>query len=180
MTPSYRGPAGVFLLFLAFLTSILPAQEGLLPSSVYPDDSDAAESMLRSASAFIRDGQWQEAADMYQKIIAEYGDRAVRIPDSVRTDYKFQGQTRRWYNQRDYVIGQMAALPPVAREAFARAGEVQAGVLWNRVISPETAASQKRADLLRLATEFYLSRFGYQAIERLGDMAFDDGEFKQA
>ena len=180
MTPCSRGPAGVVLCFLCLFSSFLPAQEGLLPSSVYPDDSDAAESMLRSASAFIRDGQWQEAADMYQKIITEYGDRAVRIPDVVRTDAKFQGQTRRWYNQRDYVIGQMAALPPIAREAFARAGEVQAGVLWNRVISSETAATQRRADLLRLATEFYLSRYGYQAIERLGDMAFDDGEFKQA
>ncbi len=180
MTPSYRGPAGVLFLLLLMSPILLPAQEGLTPSSVYPDDSDAAESMLRSASAFIRDRQWQEAADMYQKIIAQYGDRAVRIPDTVRVDARYQGQTRRWYNQRDYVIGQMASLPPEAREAFARAGEVQAGVLWNRAISPESGDKQRRADLVRLATEFYLSRYGYQAIERLGDMAFDEGEFKQA
>ncbi|RLT08756.1 MAG: hypothetical protein DWI24_10490, partial [Planctomycetota bacterium] len=66
------------------------------PSSVYPDDSDAAETQLRAAAANVGDRQWSEAADLYRDILKSYGTKSIRMADKDRQEMPFIEETRRW------------------------------------------------------------------------------------
>ena len=150
------------------------------PSSVYPDDSDMAETMLRSARANEADKQWAEAADIYTKVLQEYGSRTIRLPDEARSEKAFLEETRRWVNLREYVLAMLARWPAEGRAALRQKIDTQAATIWARAIAPETAPEQARDDLTRLATSFYLSSYGDKAMERLGDLAFQAGRFQEA
>ncbi len=150
------------------------------PSSVYPDDSDAAETQIRSAQANVRDKQWAEAAEIYRVVLSTFGDKAIRLPDEYRRDKDFVGESRRWVNVREFVLAEMVQWPEEGRKAFAQRTDPEAERIWRRAAARETAPEQARAELTKLATEFYLGSYGARAIERLGDVAFAAGDFEEA
>jgi hypothetical protein len=41
----------------------------------YPDSSDPAKLLLRTAADHVRGRQWSEALQMYQKVIDQYGNK---------------------------------------------------------------------------------------------------------
>ena len=90
--------ACLFCLMGIGLASIQPSLIAAPPSSVYPDDSDTAETQLRSASANVKDKQWAEAAEIYLKVMQTFGTKAIRLPDEERVDKDFIEETRRWVN----------------------------------------------------------------------------------
>lgn len=150
------------------------------PSFVYPNDSDQAESMLRSAAANVRDKQWLEASEFYQKVVQQFGDRAVKIPEELRSDSAFSEESRRWLNIREYVTALVALWPEEGRVAYRQRTDEQARIIWNRAIDPQNGTEQRKSELLRLADDFYQSSFGDRAMERLGDQAFQQGRFQEA
>lgn len=150
------------------------------PSAVYPDDSDMAETLLRTATANEVDKQWSEAGEIYRKVLAEFGDRAIRVPEESRREKNFVTETNRWVSVRELIMARQAAWPAKGRDAYRQRADAQAGVLWNRAIDPDGDPKQAIADLKRLASEYYLSSFGDKALERLGDLAFQSGQFVEA
>lgn len=177
---NYRQSCFLSLFVIALCSfSCLPIKAAE-PSHVYPNDSGQAENMLRAAAANLRDKQWQEAAEIYQKLVQEYGDRAVKLPDNARSDADFSQESRRWYNLREYVTALLAQWPVEGRDAYRQRIDWQAKVLWDRVNLQETSAEQAREALLQLSRVYYLSSFGDKAIEKLGDMAFQEGKFQEA
>lgn len=169
----------LFVLSWAMLasTSIVQAAP---PSSVYPDDSDMAETMLRTARANEADKQWAEAADIYTKVLQEFGARTIRLPDEVRSEKAFLEESRRWVNLREYVLALMARWPAEGRAALRERTDTQAATIWSRATDPDTAPDQARDDLARLAFSYYLSSYGDKAMERLGDIAFQAGRFQES
>lgn len=150
------------------------------PSSVYPDDSDTGESMIRSAQANMRDKQWAEASDIYRRAMKDYGDKAIRLPDEFRTDRDFVQESRRWVNLREFVIAQLAEWPEEGREAFRKSTDAEASRIWSRAVAEETDPVQARSELITLTRDLFLSSYGPRAIERLGDTAFQNGDFDEA
>ena len=150
------------------------------PSSVYPDDSDAAETQLRAAAANVGDRQWSEAADLYRDILKSYGTKSIRMADKDRQEMPFIEETRRWVNLREHVLCLLAQWPKEGRDAYRQKADVQAATLWNQATAVDSEPNQAAADLKRLAFDFYLSSYGDKAMERLGDIAFQNGEFREA
>lgn len=157
-----------------------PAAPGAEPSAVYPNDSDMAETLLRTATANEADKQWSEAGEIYRKVLAEFGDRAIRAPEESRREKNFLTETNRWVSVRELIMARQAAWPAEGRDAYRQRADAQAGVLWNRATDPDGDPKQATADLKRLASEYYLSSFGDKALERLGDLAFQAGQFVEA
>lgn len=178
MRKSPFGPAWWFCL-AAILTPQMQAGAAP-PSSVYPDDSDSAESLIRSAQANVRDEQWAEAAEIYRNVLTQYGEKAIRLPDGYRADRDFFEESRRWVNMREFVLAEMAQWPEEGRKAFAQRTDPEAERIWRRANDIDAYPDQARAGLIKLATEFYLGSFGARSIEELGDMAFAAGDFEAA
>ena len=169
--------ACLFCLMGIGLASIQPSLIAAPPSSVYPDDSDTAETQLRSASANVKDKQWLEAAEIYLKVMQTFGTKAIRLPDEERVDKDFIEETRRWVNLKEHVIALMAMWPKEGRDAYRLAADAQASTLWTQATAADADPAQATSILTRLAFEFYLSSYGEKAIERLGDLAFQNGDF---
>lgn len=167
-----------FCCFSLFFAGLLI--EAAPPSPVYPNDSDVAESMMRAASAYVRDKQWSDAVEIYQKITAEHGEKAVRIPETLRTDTSYLEESRRWFNLREFITALLAQWPEEGRKAYRGKVDSQAAVIWDRANSAKVNRDSVKADLVRLASDFYLSSYGEKAIERLGDLAFQSGDFRSA
>ena len=83
------------------------------PSQFYPDLSDEAESLMRNASNHVREGQWGEAIDIYQRVIRQYGDKVARLRDDAQGNA--DNPSLLWIDIRQYCQRRIAALPPEAR-----------------------------------------------------------------
>ncbi len=76
--PADRVPMGLLasaLAALAMACSTPARAQSPAPSSFHPaNSSHAAETLLRRAADQAKQGQWAEAIDLYQKVIADHAD----------------------------------------------------------------------------------------------------------
>ena len=139
-----------------------------------PVTSYAAENLLRKAADQANQGQWAEALDLYQKVISGNADAMAKVPKGdpmadpseqfvLYVDARQHGQTR------------IAAMPPEARALYRSRIDAQAE-RWFR----QGAADRDREAARKVLDQAFCSSWGDDALDLLGDMAFQDGQFAEA
>ncbi|HWE36355.1 MAG TPA: PQQ-binding-like beta-propeller repeat protein [Isosphaeraceae bacterium] len=140
----------------------------------YPESSTVADALLRNAAAHARDGQWAEAVEIYQKVIAQFGETVAALPkDDPASDP--EGQVTLFVGARQYCQRLIAALPPEARAIYRARVDAQAA-RWFK----QGAERRDRALLRRVIDQAFCSSWGDDALELLGDLSFQDGRFAEA
>jgi len=140
----------------------------------YPDFSDTADALLRNAASHAREGQWAEAVDLYQRVIQQFGDKVARLPkDDAAGDPS--GESVLFVDLRQFCQRRLAALPPAGRAIYRSRVDVRAEQ-WYR----QGAAERDRGLLRRVVEQAFCSAWGDDALELLGDLAFEDGRFDEA
>src|SRR5271166_3067775 len=145
-------------------------------SKFYPDSSEKAETLLRNAASLARDSQWSEAIEIYQRIIDQYGDKVAKLPkDKVGAVDQTSDEFVLFVDLRAYCHRSLAKLPPEARAIYRNRMDSLAE-RWFR-----EGESRRDAALLRRVVELtFCSSWGDEALELLGDLAFQDGRFGEA
>jgi outer membrane protein assembly factor BamB/tetratricopeptide (TPR) repeat protein len=139
-----------------------------------PNDSEDAERQLSNAANQARNQQWSEAIDIYQRVIDRYGDKVVKLPKTEpgadpSSEFVVYMDGRRYCHRR------IAQMPPEAREIYRRRTDPIAE-RWFR----QGAADRDPALLRRVVDQAFCSAWGDDALELLGDLAFQDGRFGEA
>jgi outer membrane protein assembly factor BamB len=143
-------------------------------SKFYPDSSDTAEKLLRNAAGHVRDGQWSEAIEIYQRVIEQFGDKVAKMPkDDPAADPA--GEFLLYVDDREFCHRALAQMPAQAREVYRnRVDGVAEG--WFR----QGARDNDPGALRRVVRQAFCSAWGDDALELLGDLAFQDGRFGEA
>jgi outer membrane protein assembly factor BamB/tetratricopeptide (TPR) repeat protein len=143
-------------------------------SKFYPDSSDQAERFLRSAASHVRERQWAEAIDLYQRVIEQFGDKVAKLPKEwpgadLPPDFALYVEGRR------YCHAALAHLPAEARAIYRNRYDSVAEH-WFR----EGARKRDLTLLHRVVDQAFCSAWGDDALELLGDLAYQDGRFGEA
>lgn len=170
---------GFGLLGLLTLASapVLAQVGGRGASKFYPDSSEAAETLLRNAAEHARGGQWAEAIGIYQRVIDQFGEKVARLPRDPADPGAGAGDDESilFVDLRDYCQRILAGLPPEARALYRNRVDPQAE-RWYR-----QGRDDRDPKALRLVVErAFCSSWGDDALELLGDLAFQDGRFDEA
>src|SRR5438094_7343152 len=159
-----RIPAWFWLLAVAAGLLSAPAPAQIMPGRLpLPGESRATANRLAATDKLVTEKQWSEAIDEYLHILEEAGDELIPL-DSAQ--YLC---ARRLCHQR------LAALPPDALRLYRDRVESQAKKWF------EQGKNEREPRLLqRLVDEAFCSRYTDQALDLLGDLAFERGRFEQA
>lgn len=140
----------------------------------YPDFSDTADALLRNAASHGRDKQWAEAIEIYQRVIQQYGEKVARLPkDDPAGD--LGGDSVLYVDVRQFCQRRIAALPPEGREIYRSKVDAQAE-RWYR----QGEVNRDRASLRKVVDQAFCSSWGDDALDLLGDLAFQEGRFEEA
>jgi cellulose synthase operon protein C len=140
----------------------------------YPDSSDTAEALLRNAASHARDHQWSEAIGIYQRVIDQFGDKVARLPRDEPVADLDSGFVL-YVDDRRFCHNAIAQFPPEARAIYRNRVD---GIAerWFR----QGAGQRDIALLRRVVDQAFCSSWGDDALELLGDLAFQDGRFGEA
>src|SRR5205085_7932162 len=110
----------------------------------------------------------------YQRVIDQYGDKVAKLPkDEPGADSS--GDFTLYVNGRGFCHRCLAELPPEARAIYRNRVDSEAE-RWYR-----QGASRRDLGLLRrVVDQAFCSSWGDEALELLGDLAFQDGRFGEA
>jgi outer membrane protein assembly factor BamB len=139
-----------------------------------PDSSGQADKLLRNAAGLARDRQWSEAINIYQRVIDQFGAKVAVLPkDEKGADAG--GDFILYVDERRFCHAAIAHLPPEAREVYRNRMDGIAGRWF------QEGARQRDLGLLRrVVDKAFCSSWGDDALELLGDLAFQDGRFGDA
>ncbi|MBI3821700.1 MAG: PQQ-binding-like beta-propeller repeat protein [Planctomycetes bacterium] len=114
---------------------------------------------------------WEQMPDEYARLMQESGDALVTLPGAapVRGVGWASEQVRRLCHQR------LAALPKASLELYRRRVDAEA-----RALLEQGRHTRSPIPLRKLANELFCSTHGEQAIDLLGDLAFEQGRFDEA
>jgi outer membrane protein assembly factor BamB len=126
-------------------------------------DSPGTASQIAAADKLVSEHKWSDAIDTFQRILREGGD------DLVSLDGRHSIQARRLCHLR------IAALPGEALSLYRSRVDRQAKEWLDEAI-----AAADRGLLRRLVDEMFASSYTGRAIDMLGDLAFERGEFDEA
>jgi outer membrane protein assembly factor BamB/tetratricopeptide (TPR) repeat protein len=167
---------GVFAAGLAVLLGGSASGQGQNRSAAkfYPDTSDTAQKLLRTAADHARGKQFSEAIQIYQRVIEQFGDKVAQLPkDDAGPDVG--GEFVLFVDGRSLCHRAIAQFPPDAREMYRNRVDAIAE-RWFR-----DGASRRDVGLLRrVVDQAFCSSWGDDALELLGDLAFQDGRFGEA
>jgi outer membrane protein assembly factor BamB/tetratricopeptide (TPR) repeat protein len=162
---------------LGIILAVGPAQAqgpARTAAEVYPESSHKADDLLRSAAAHAQGGEWAEAVKIYERVIEQFGDKVVALPkDDPGADPS--GESKLFVDVRQFCQRRLAALPAEARAIYRERVDPQAE-RWYR----HGVADRDRTLLRRVVEEAFCSSWGDDALELLGDLAFEDGQFAEA
>ncbi len=159
----------------AALVTPAPGQNPLPNSStkVYFDTSHKADADLRSADNHARAGDFAETIDIYQRVIQQFGDKMVDV--ALEPSKEGEPESRLSVNARLECQRRIAALPPEARAIYRSRVDSQAE-RWFQ----QGKANRDRTLLRRVVDQTFCSSWGDDALELLGDLAFQEGDFAEA
>jgi outer membrane protein assembly factor BamB len=140
-----------------------PAEEEMLSRIGLSGESARTARRLQSIDKAIAEKKWPDAVDELVRTMAEAGD------DLVPVDVRHCLQARRLCQLR------LARLPPEALRLYRGRVDSQAKK-WLE----EGATSRDPAVLQRLVDECFCSQFSEQALDLLGNLAFERGAFDEA
>ena len=141
-------------------------------AKVYFDSSHTADALLRSAENHVKAGDFAEAVEIFQRVTQQFGDNVVEVPPDApggSEDSRLSVNARRECQRR------IAVLPPEARALYRARVDSQAE-RWFR----QGGAARDRAVLRRVVDQAFCSSWGDDALDLLGDLAFQDGQFAEA
>ncbi|MBV8486677.1 MAG: PQQ-binding-like beta-propeller repeat protein [Planctomycetaceae bacterium] len=142
-------------------------------SKFYPDSSDTAEALLRNAAGHVRDGQWAEAIEIYERIIDQYSDKVAKLPRAE--DAKGEDDFVLFVDLRVHCHRLLAKLPPEGRAIYRNRVDGMAQRWFQQ------GQTRRDAGLLRRVVDVaFCSSWGDDALDLLGDLAFQDGRFGEA
>jgi cellulose synthase operon protein C len=147
---------------------------GRAASKFYPDSSEAAETLLRNAASHVQARQWAEAVGIYQRVTEQYGDKLARLPRDpaeAGDDDAFV----LYVDLRGFCQRTLAGLPDEARAVYRRRMDAQAERWFN-----EGRTARDPRPLRRVVEQAFCTSWGDDALELLGDLAFQDGRFGEA
>ncbi len=162
-----RGIGIGFWLVFAVAATGLGQGPARSPSRFYPDSSETVESLLRNAAGQVRNQQWAEAIEIYQRVIERFGDKVTRLPREAGADPG--GDFALYVDGRSLCHREIAALPAEARALYRARMDGEAEHWYRQGEAGDLAA------LRRVVEQAFCSAWGDEAIERLGDLAFHDG-----
>ncbi len=114
--------------------------------------------------------KWPDTLDEYSRILQDDGDALVPLPW-----HKTDGPIRRCVQARQLVHLRLAQAPTFVRELYRRQVDAAAAKLLNE------GKDQREPRLLRrIVDEYFCSSWTEQALDLLGDMAFERGDFDEA
>ncbi len=171
---SGRSTVGVGVMVLCSLSSVVSAQNNRAATKFYPDFSDTADAQLRNAAGLVRDKQWAEAVEIYQRVIQQFGEKVAKLPKEDPTGDP-TGDSVLYVDLRQFCQRKIAGLPAEARELYRSRVDVQAE-RWFR----QGESGRDRAALRRVIDQAFCSSWGDDAIDLLADLAFQDGRFGEA
>ncbi len=150
-------------------------QDGFRPAAspgvkVYFDSSHTADALLRSAENHVKAGDFAEAIEIYQRVTQQFGDKVVEASGQPR-----DGDSRLSINARQESQRRIASLPPEARGLYRARVDAQAE-LWYR----QGLETRDRSLLRRVVDQTFCSSWGDDALDLLGDLAFQEGQFAEA
>lgn len=131
--------------------------------SVRLGESNQLGTRLRNADTRASQKQWSEAIEEYQRLLVESGDELAPV------DKRHVVQAR-WICQ-----SRLAALPPEALKLY-RSRIDPPAKKW----LDQGRVSRDPAPLYRLVEEAFCSTYADQALDLLGDLAFERGDFDEA
>jgi outer membrane protein assembly factor BamB len=134
-----------------------------LTRTVLSGDSPSAALRLESARKLARGGQFAEAIDEYQRLLEEAGDKLAPLNEREFVQV-------RWLCHLD-----LAALPADGLRLYRNRVDAQA-----RKWFEQGAATREVALLRRVVDDAFCSRVGDRALDVLGDVAFERGQFIEA
>ncbi|HLN27374.1 MAG TPA: PQQ-binding-like beta-propeller repeat protein [Gemmataceae bacterium] len=141
----------------------VPTEEELLARVTLSGESPRTARRLAGADKLAEQGKWSEALDEYQQILAEEAN------DLVPLDARHALQARHLCHLR------IAVLPPEAIKLYRARVDGQAKKWLD-----QGTASHDQALLRRVVEEAFCSRPSEQALNILGDLAFERGDFDDA
>jgi outer membrane protein assembly factor BamB/tetratricopeptide (TPR) repeat protein len=148
-------------------------------SRFHPDASSSAERLLRNAASQASAAQWSEALTIYQRVITQYGDTVAEVPaddpEAAVGAPRQQPESRLYVDVREYCQRQIAALPAEARTLYQSRVDPEAE-RWYQV----GARTRDRGVIRKVVDQAFCSSFGDDALDLLGDLAFQDGEIAEA
>lgn len=155
------------LVLLLLLSSTAVAQELQQPRRVeLLGEAPRLTERLLVADKHVHQQEWPEAVEEYVRILEEAGDQLV--PADLK-DGRHCVQARRLCHLR------LAALPPAARKLYQDRVDAQA-----RRLLQQGRAERDANRLRRIVHDYFCSSVTGQAIELLGDLAFEQGDFAAA
>ncbi len=157
-----RVAAGLLLVWFGLLASAAHAQ-GTLTQIGFPGENTSTARRLAAVEQLVADAKWAEAITEYLHILEEAGD------DLVPLDPRHSVAARRLCHRR------LATLPPPALQLYRDRVDGQVKKWWE-----EGKANHDTRLLRRIVQEAFCSRFGDRALDALGDLAFERGDFEEA
>lgn len=157
-----RVAAGLLMVWFGLLASPAHAQ-GTLTQIGFPGENTSTARRLAAVEQLVADAKWAEAITEYLHILDEAGD------DLVPLDPRHSVAARRLCHRR------LAALPPPALQLYRDRVDGQVKKWWE-----EGKANHDTRLLRRIVQEAFCSRFGDRALDALGDLAFERGDFEEA
>ncbi len=153
------------LSLLAFTSAALAQQPRAEDSidSIHLNEATQLGTRFRNAEARAAQGQWSEAIEEYQRILLEAGDELAPVD-------KHHVVQARWLAQ-----ARLSALPPEALTLYRSRIDPPAKKLLD-----QARALRDPVLLHRIVDETFCSSFTDQALDLLGDIAFERGEFEEA
>jgi outer membrane protein assembly factor BamB len=131
--------------------------------SIHLNEANQLGTRFRNAEARAAQGQWSEAIEEYQRILLENGDGLAPVD-------KHHVVQARWLAQ-----ARLSALPPEALTLYRSRIDPPAKKLLD-----QARASRDTAILHRIVDETFCCSYTDQALDLLGDIAFERGEFEEA
>jgi outer membrane protein assembly factor BamB len=140
-----------------------------------PDSKFDAERLFNIAAEHERTGQWAEAVTIYQRILQRFGETMSEVPADDGKAPGRPGETRLFVDTRHYCQRRLAAMPAEARAIYRHRVDSEAE-RWYR----QGLAERDRTLLRRVVIEAFCSSWGDDALDVLGDLAFQEGRFGEA
>ena len=142
---------------------LVAAADDFLPPAIFPGEAKPTATRILDARKRIDSGKIAEGIEELQQILDAVGD------DLAPVDASRAVQARRLCH------AVLAALPPTGLELYRKKVELQA----RKWLTQARAARDTRL-LLKIVDEAFCSRAGEDALNLLGDLAFEAGRFEEA
>jgi outer membrane protein assembly factor BamB len=176
--PSAVSPLPLLLVAAALpLLLLIPAAPGAAQGQPDPAKVQFANvnrelvARLAAVDRLVADQQWYEAVDGYQALLRDNGDELVPTLASEEP----LASTHRVLQARWLIHARLARLPAPALKIY-RDRVDAAARKWLEV----SVAERDAGGLVRVAEEALCSKPAEQALEHLGDLAFERGHFDEA